>query len=65
MGLVFLKRTAFNSNSFSNLILHRALSLGDTVVNKYFKTDYRNRSPSKKKKFQYFKQRKFVTFLKG
>ena len=43
MDLVSLKRTAFNSNSFSNLILHRALSLGDTVVNKYFKTDYRNR----------------------
>ena len=35
------------------------------VLNKYFKTDYKNMQPSKKKKLQSFIQRKSDTFLRG
>ena len=54
IGLVSLKRTAFNSTSFSNLICIE-----------HNKTDYKNMQPSKKKKLQTFIQRKSDTFLRG
>ena len=54
IGLVSLKRTAFNSTSFSNLICIE-----------HNKTDYKNMQPSKKKKRQSFIQRKSDTFLRG
>ena len=53
IGLVSLKRTAFNSTSFSNLICIE-----------HNKTDYKNMQPSKKK-LQSFIQRKSDTFLRG
>ena len=54
IGLVSLKRTAFNSTSFSNLICIE-----------HNKTDYKHMQPSKKKKLQSFIQRKSDTFLRG
>ena len=54
IGLVSLKRTAFNSTSFSNLICIE-----------HNKTDYKNMQPSKKKKLQSFILRKSDTFLRG
>ena len=54
IGLVSLKRTAFNSTSFSNLICIE-----------HNKTDYKNMQPSKKKKLQSFIRRKSDTFLRG